>query len=55
MLKYEKAIDMSPNESFSNLQKIDPGEFEKVVISRRSVRVFQNISIPEEIINRCLI
>jgi nitroreductase len=54
MLKYEKAIDMSPNESFSNLQKIDPGEFEKVVISRRSVRVFQNISIPEEIINRCL-
>lgn len=45
---------MSPNESFSNFQEVDSEEFEKVVISRRSVRVFENTSIPEKIVNRCL-
>jgi len=34
--------------------KIDPGEFQKVVESRRSVRIFDGKPIPDKIMNICL-
>ncbi len=34
--------------------KIDPKEFQKVIDSRRAVRIFDNTPIPEKIMNRCL-
>lgn len=35
--------------------EIDSAEFEKVIYSRRSVRVFENdIKIPDEIVNKCI-
>ncbi len=34
--------------------EIDADEFQKVITSRRAVRVFDNTPIPEEIVNQCL-
>lgn len=34
--------------------EIDPGEFQKVIDSRRSVRIFDGTPIPEKIMERCL-
>jgi nitroreductase len=36
------------------LPKIDAKEFQKVIDSRRSVRIFENETIPEDIVERCL-
>lgn len=34
--------------------EIDAGEFQKVIDSRRSVRVFDGTAIPDEVVTRCL-
>jgi len=36
------------------LQPVDPGEFEKVVRNRRSVRVYDGTPVPESVVRKCL-
>lgn len=56
MAHKEKTI-LSESQGFSYFEKapvIDPGEFQKVIDSRRSVRVFDDSTIPEAIVRKCL-
>ena len=48
---FEKVPDIAHNEPAVDL---DAEEFEKVVRSRRSVRVFTEEQIPEEVMRKCL-
>ena len=41
-------------EYFEEAPGIDPVEFQKVIDSRRAVRVFDDTPIPEEIVHKCL-
>lgn len=56
MIKKEENIFSSipDNQYTEDAPSIDPSEFEKVVESRRSVRVFSGEPIPQEISRKCL-
>ncbi|HOS38445.1 MAG TPA: nitroreductase family protein [Spirochaetota bacterium] len=56
MTPKEKTI-LSEEQTFTYFEKaptIDPGEFQKVIDSRRSVRVFDDTKIPEDIVRTCI-
>lgn len=54
-MEKKSIFDEVPDMKYSELApKIDPIEFVKVIESRRSVRVYDDIRIPEEIVNKCL-
>lgn len=41
-------------QGLENESSLDPSEFKKLVVSRRSVRLFKDTPIPENIVNACL-
>src|SRR4030042_4852041 len=53
----EKGNILSTDPGFTYFEKapdIDPGEFQKVIDSRRAVRIFDDTKIPEEVMLTCL-
>lgn len=55
MSKDKSIFESVPEFSYSEpLPEIDSQEFEKVIKSRRSVRVYKNSPIPEEVTRKCL-
>ncbi|TFH40104.1 MAG: nitroreductase family protein, partial [Chrysiogenales bacterium] len=55
MSKNENILSSDPGFNYNEpVPEIDAGEFQKVIESRRSVRVFDDTKIPEEVMMRCL-
>ncbi len=55
MSKNENILSSDPGFNYEEpVPEIDAGEFQKVIDSRRSVRVFDDTKIPEEVMMRCL-
>lgn len=55
MLKHKSILSVNPQVAYEEkAPKINPKEFQKVIDSRRAVRIFENTPIPEDIVMKCL-